>query len=72
MSAVWPALSHPAMLHLKTLITLKFASSHRTTNLRQPVLLSITCSRERNHISTAATDSPDRGALPMPMRTILA
>ena len=54
-------------------------SHHSQTRLLAPhdesaptCALNITCSRERNHISTAATDSPDRVALPMPMRTILA
>ena len=60
------------MLHLKTLITLRIRLLAPHDESAPTCALNITCSRERNHISTAATDSPDRVALPMPMRTILA
>ena len=60
------------MLHLKTLITLRIRLLAPHDESAPTCALIITCSRERNHISTAATDTPDRVALPMPMRTILA
>ena len=59
-SAVWPALSHPAMLHLKALITPRTHLLAPHDEFAPTCALNITCSRERSHISTAATDSPDQ------------
>ena len=60
------------LIPLKTLITLRIRLLAPHDESAPTCALNIACSRERNHTSTAATDSPDRVALPMPMRTILA